>query len=56
MKTYTVELGRKLGETDEEWAAVCKDMARALAKATGMEHLLPDEPKEQPSAAQRPKG
>jgi hypothetical protein len=40
--TYSIEFGRKEGETDEEWSAACKDMARALAEARGMEHLLPE--------------
>jgi hypothetical protein len=36
------EFARKAGESDEDWAAACRDMARALAKATGTEHLLPN--------------
>lgn len=35
-------ISRKEGESDAEWAAVCNDMARALAIAFGMEHLLPN--------------
>jgi hypothetical protein len=41
MSATWISIGRKKGETDEEWAAACKDMARALAEAWGMEHLLP---------------
>lgn len=40
MKTTWTEFGRKEGESDEEWAATCRDMAEALAKARG---LLPDD-------------
>ncbi len=36
-----IEFGRKADETDEQWAAVCKDVARAWANATGTAHLLP---------------
>lgn len=43
-KATFVEFGRKPGESDEEWSAACKEFARAYAKATGMEHLLPDPP------------
>ncbi len=34
-----IEFRRKDDETDVEWAAACKDLARAYAIAT--EHLLP---------------
>lgn len=46
-KANWVEFGRLEGEADEEWAAACRDMARALAKATDTEHLLPT-PKAKP--------
>lgn len=39
--SQSIEFGRRPGETDEEWAATCKEMAACLATAWGMEHLLP---------------